>query len=62
MSRQAGAQNTKIAITPEMLDAGVEVFEWWETDGSEKWDPRVLVRAMYTAMETSRTLGQNQKS
>lgn len=62
MCRQASVQGGEIEITPEIMAAGVRVLEWWETDGYEEWDSRVLARAMYTASETSCMLARNQKS
>ncbi len=50
MVDRSALESQEIEITSEMLDAGAKVFEWWETDGSEEWDPRVLARAMYIAM------------
>ena len=44
MSRQAGAQDGEIEITPEMLDAGVAALDGWFPGGIAQIDAEDLVR------------------
>ena len=62
MSRQAGAQD-ETEMTPEMIEAGVRIYQWWESEAFSEWyektamniDPvTALVREMWLGMQAAR--------
>ena len=48
-----------IEITPKMIEAGVNLVRWWESDECGEPDYSVLARAIYTRMEECRQQEQS---